>query len=69
MAYSRPTAATPSSACGTSRLQLERPKIRTDRPMIQSEAGGLSTVIDAAGSRAPKNQAFQLSPPAWAAAA
>ena len=45
-----------------------RPNTRTDRPMIQSDAGGLSTVIELAASNDPKNQAFQLCEPACAAA-
>ena len=45
-----------------------RPKIRTDSAMIHSAAGGLSTVIELAASEDPKNSAFQLSEPAWAAA-
>lgn len=67
--YSRPTAPTPHSACGTSRLQDDIPKIRADRPDSHSAAGGLSTVITLPGSSAPKNQAFQLIEPAWVAAA
>jgi hypothetical protein len=67
-AYSNPTDATPISACGTRMLQLLSPKIRTDRPVIHSAAGVLSTVIAFAASDDPKNHAVQLSPPAWAAA-
>ncbi len=67
--YSRATAATPHSACGTSRLQEDIPKIRADRPDSHSAAGGLSTVITLPGSSAPKNHAFQLCAPAWVAAA
>ena len=37
--------------------------------MIQSEAGGLSTVMELAASDDPKNSADQLCEPAWAAAA
>jgi hypothetical protein len=36
--------------------------------MIHSAAGGLSTVIELAASEDPKNIAFQLAEPAWAAA-
>src|ERR1700726_464782 len=68
-AYSRPTEATPSSACGASMLQLEKPKIRADNPMIHNAAGGLSTVMALPGSRAPKNRARQLFVPAQTAAA
>jgi hypothetical protein len=68
-AYSSATAATPMSACGTRTLQLLSPNSRTDRPITQSAAGGLSTVIEPAASDAPKNHADQLCPPAWAAAA
>jgi hypothetical protein len=67
--YSRPTAATPHSACGTSRLHDDMPKIRADRPDSHSAAGGLSTVITLPGSSAPKNHAVQLCAPAWVAAA
>ena len=45
-----------------------RPKIRTDRAMTHSAAGGLSTVMELAASEEPKNNAFQLCEPAWAAA-
>ncbi len=67
-AYSSPTAATPISACGTRMLQLLSPKIRTDSPVTHSAAGVLSTVIEFAASDEPKNHAFQLWPPACAAA-
>ena len=67
-AYSSPTDATPMSACGTRTLQLLSPKIRTESPVTHSAAGVLSTVIAFAASDEPKNHAFQLSPPACAAA-
>ena len=67
-AWSSPTAATPISACGTRMLQLDSPKIRTDRPMTHRAAGVLSTVIALAASEEPKNHAVQLSLPACAAA-
>ena len=67
-AYTTPTVATPIKACGTRMLHELRPKMRTDRPMIHSEAGGLSTVIALAASEDPKNHAFQLCEPACAAA-
>jgi hypothetical protein len=52
-----------------SRIAKElRPKIRTDRAMNHSEAGGLSTVIALAASELPKKNAFHESAPAWAAA-
>ena len=63
-----PTVATPMSACGTRIDQELRPKIRTAMPITHREAGGLSTVIEAAASDAPKRKAFQLSDPAWTAA-
>src|SRR5689334_24878240 len=69
VAYSSPTAATPSSAWGTSRLHDERPKIRIDRAIGHSESGVLSTVIELAASEEPKKNAFHDSEPAWAAAA
>ena len=68
-AYSRPTEATPSNACGTSMLQLEKPKILPESPISHSDAGGLSTVMKLEGSREPKNNAFQLKVPACTAAA
>src|SRR5882724_10065184 len=67
-AYSRATEATPSSACGASMLQLEKPKIRPESPINQSEAGGLSTVMNPAGSNAPNRSAFQLRVPDHTAA-
>ena len=68
LAYSSATVATPISACGTRTLHEESPKIRTARPSTQSAAGVLSTVIQFAASDEPKNHAFQLTLPAWAAA-
>ncbi len=67
-AYTTATVATPISAWGTRMLHELRPNARTDRPMIQSDAGGLSTVIELAASNDPKNHAFQLCDPACAAA-
>ena len=64
-----PTEATPISACGASRLQDERPKIRIDNAITHREAGVLSTVIALAASEEPKNIAFHDSDPACAAAA
>jgi hypothetical protein len=49
--------------------QLEKPNARADSPINHSESGGLSTVMKLPGSSAPKNHAFQLSLPAFAAAA
>lgn len=49
-------------------LQELRPNKRTDKPVIQSAAGGLSTVMELAASEEPKNQAVQSWEPAWAAA-
>ena len=60
--------ATPINACGTSTLHEESPKRRTARPSTHSAAGVLSTVIQFAASDEPKNQAFQLTPAACAAA-
>ena len=68
-AYSSPTAATPSSAWGTSMLQLLKPKIRPDSDITHSEAGGLSTVMKFEASSEPKKSAFQLFVPACTAAA
>ena len=56
------------SACGTRMLQLLSPKIRTESPVTHRAAGVLSTVMAFAASDEPKNHAFQLCPPACAAA-
>ncbi len=69
VAYRTPTVATPSSACGTSRLQEFRPKMRAEISMTHSEAGVLSTVMKLEASKDPKKNAFQLLVPAWTAAA
>jgi hypothetical protein len=66
--YKTPTVATPSRACGTRTLHELSPKIRTDRAISQSEAGGLSTVMALPASREPKRKAFQLWEPACTAA-
>ncbi len=68
VAYSTPTAATPSSACGTSTLHGFRPKMRTEMSITHSDAGGLSTVMKFEASEEPKNNAVQLDDPAWTAA-
>ena len=68
-AYSTPTAATPSSACGTSRLHELKPKIRPDSSITHSDAGVLSTVMKLLESREPNRNAFQLFVPACTAAA
>src|SRR5208283_4858971 len=39
--YRIPTAATPSSACGSSMLQLLKPNRRPERSITHSDAGGL----------------------------
>jgi hypothetical protein len=57
------------SACGSRTLKLEKPSTRADSPISHSDSGGLSTVMNDPGSSAPKNHAFQLSLPAFAAAA
>ena len=57
------------SACGSSTLNDEKPSTRADRPISHSDSGGLSTVMKLPGSSAPKNHAFQLTLPAFAAAA
>ena len=69
VAYSRATAATPSSACGTSRLQELRPNVRAESSITHSATGGLSTVMKLDESEEPKKAAFQLWVPAWTAAA
>jgi hypothetical protein len=48
-----PTAATPISAWGTSRLHDEKPKIRAESAWTHSASGGLSTVMTPALSKAP----------------
>ncbi len=53
VAYSTPTEATPSSACGTRIDQPLRPKMRTESAISHSEAGVLSTVIELAASEEP----------------
>ena len=68
-AYTTATAATPSAACGSSRLQLLNPKIRAEIPIAQNANGGLSTVMNDAESNEPKKNAFQLSVPLSTAAA
>ncbi len=68
VAYRRPTAATPMSASGTSRLQELTPKSRAAMSCTQSEAGGLSTVMALPESNDPKKNAFQLVEPACTAA-
>ena len=67
-AYSTPTVATPSSACGARMLHELSPKMRTEKAISHSEAGGLSTVMALPASREPKRKAFQLCEPACAAA-
>ena len=67
-AYSSATAATPSSACGTSTLHELSPKSRTERSITHSAAGVLSTVIALLASLEPNSIAVQFCPPACAAA-
>jgi len=45
---------------GWSLAQLLTPKMRAERPITHSAAGGLSTVIALPASSEPKNHAFQL---------
>jgi hypothetical protein len=68
-AYTTATAATPSAACGSSRVQLLKPKILAGISMAQKANGGLSTVMNEAESSEPKKNAFQLSVPLSTAAA
>ena len=68
-AYSSATEATPISACGASIDHELNPKIRPERPMTHSEAGGLSTVIAFEESIEPNSSAFQDRVPACRAAA
>ncbi len=69
VAYSTPTAATPSRAWGTSRLHELKPKTRPDSSITHSDAGVLSTVMKLLESSEPNRNAFQLLVPAWTAAA
>ena len=50
-------------------LQLEKPKIRPEIPIVHKENGGLSTVTTLPGSSEPKNSAFQSHVPACTAIA
>ncbi len=67
-AKSSPTAATPSSAWGTSTLHAFTPKTRPEISMTHSDAGVLSTVTKFDASVDPKKNAFQLFVPACTAA-
>ena len=67
-AYSNATAATPSSACGTSTLHGLSPNSRTEMSITHSAAGVLSTVIALAASLDPNSIAVQLLAPACTAA-
>ncbi len=49
-------------------LHALTPKIRAERSIAQSEAGGLSTVMKFEESKEPKKNAFQLVEPACTAA-
>ena len=49
-------------------LQELTPNRRAERPITQSDAGGLSTVMKLAASEEPKKKAFQLCVPACTAA-
>ncbi len=66
--YTKPTVATPSSACGASMLHECSPKIRAEISIGHKNAGGLSTVMKLEESDDPKSIAFQLFVPAWTAA-
>ncbi len=68
VAYSRPTAPTPISACGTSMLHDDRPNSRTDSDIGHNDIGVLSTVIELEASEEPKKNAFHDSEPACTAA-
>ena len=67
--YSTPTVATPSRACGTSRLQELSPNTRADSSMGHKNPAGLSTVMKFEESIEPNSNARQLRVPAWTAAA
>ncbi len=51
--YRTATAATPISACGTRTDHEFSPNTRTEMPITQRNAGGLSTVIAFAASEEP----------------
>jgi hypothetical protein len=53
VAYTTPTVATPMSTSGMRMLNELSPSSRTLRAMTQSEAGGLSTVIEFEASEDP----------------
>jgi hypothetical protein len=57
------------SACGASIDHALNPKIRPERPMTHSAAGGLSTVMKFDESMDPNSQAFHDCVPACTAAA
>jgi hypothetical protein len=63
------TDATPASASGSSMLHELKPKRRAESDCTHSAIGGLSTVMKLPASSAPKNIAFQLTEPAFTAAA
>src|ERR1022692_5097557 len=67
--YSTPTVATPSRACGTSRLQEFSPNTRADSSMGHRNPAGLSTVMKFEESSEPNKKDFQLLVPASPAAA
>jgi hypothetical protein len=50
-------------------LTEPKPKMRPDRAITHSDAGGLSTVMKLEESIEPKKKAFQLLVAAWTAAA
>jgi hypothetical protein len=66
-ACDRATVATPSSACGTSMLQLLKPNSRPLISMGHRKKAGLSTVIALPASSEPNSIAFQLVVPACTA--
>src|ERR1700677_1615156 len=68
-AYSSPTDATPSRACGSSMDHWLKPNIRPDSSITHSDPGVLSTVMKLDESNDPKKNAFQLWVPACTAAA
>ena len=63
------TDATPATASGSRMLHELKPNTRADNACTQKAAGGLSTVMNDPGSMAPKKNAFQLTVPAFTAAA
>ncbi len=59
---------TPIRACGSNNENDEKPRIRPDRAITHSDAGGLSTVMAFPESSEPNSQALKDWVPACTAA-